>query len=72
MSTRAFVATLALAAVALVLLLAAVVFLGEPQRLGGPPPRFHPRDIAYLGLPLLLFAAAASLPLRSLRRQRRR
>jgi hypothetical protein len=71
MSTRQLLTTLLLAALGQITLLAVVVFLGEPQRIGGPEPRFHAVDIAYLAVPFLLMAAAAWAPLRTLQRRRR-
>jgi hypothetical protein len=72
MTTRRLLTTLLLGALAEVTLLGIIVFLDEPQPIGGSPPHVRVESLALLLLPLLLAAAAAWAPLRLVARQRRR
>ena len=72
MSTRKLLLTLLLAVLAQLSVLAVVVFLGEPQRVGRPASHLHAADLAYAAVPLLLIVAAAWMPLNALLRARRR
>lgn len=72
MSTKQLLTTLLLGALAEVALLGVIVFIGEPQPVGGPAPHFHAVYLAYLAVPLLLMAAAAFAPARVLVRRLRR
>jgi hypothetical protein len=71
MTTKRLLASLFLGALAELTLLGVFVFIDEPPRVGRPAPAFHPWELAYLALPLLLMAAAAFLPARALLRGRR-
>jgi hypothetical protein len=64
--------TFLLALVAELTLLAVIVFLAEPQHVGGSVHRFEAADIAYVAVPFVLMAAAALIPLRALLRRRHR
>ena len=72
MSRRQLLLTVLLAVIGEITLLGVVVFLAEPQRVGGQVLRFHSVDVAYLAVPLMLMAAAAVRVLLALFGRRRR
>jgi hypothetical protein len=72
MSTKRILITLLLVGLAELSVLAAGVFTGQSQPVGGPPFHLHAADIAFVAVAALLLAAAAYTPVRLLLRLRRR